>query len=223
MHAALYTLQSIFKIIMHKHEKFVIYIFFISCLLSAAIFASRRVVSNSALIVASGKVAPFLTALRSCHSQPQGGSFTRYELYEFFDYECPPYRKLVPRLEELETRFDIAVYRCHFPLSMHSNASNLALISLALQDRKLDAFHAKELSCNEGSCATLAMQWTLKLDSSVSNWREKPRTALSKVRSVANSLGVFSTPTVYVYDNATGNMYQCQTFEAVQEALTRPR
>lgn len=106
---------------------------------------------------------------------------------------------------------------------MHTNASNLALISLFLQDRELEAFHAKALSCNEGSCATLAMQWTLKLDSSVSNWREKPSTALLKIRSVADSIGVSSTPTIYVYDNATGNMYRCQTFEAVQEALTRSR
>jgi protein-disulfide isomerase len=125
---------------------------------------------------------------------------------EFVDYECPHCKRVQPVLRQVAEEFkdEVRVYFKHYPLGGHTNARMAAEGAVAAHRQgKFWAFNDRLWAAADAltPAAMEAMAKEVGLD--VDKWRkdvesEAVKGRVQKDRSEGTTLGISSTPTIYV-------------------------
>jgi protein-disulfide isomerase len=136
----------------------------------------------------------------------EGNPNARVTLVEFADYECPHCKRFQPVLRQIldEFRKDVRIYFKHYPLPQHTNARLAAEAAVAAQKQGKFWPYQDKLWENQDSLTPAEMEKFAKetgLD--LTKFRAdlddvKTKTRVQKDRTDGTTLGLSSTPTLYI-------------------------
>jgi protein-disulfide isomerase len=136
----------------------------------------------------------------------EGSSNAKVTLVEFADYECPHCKRFQPVLRQILDEFkgDVRLYFKHYPLPQHTNARLAAEAAVAAQKQGKFWPYQDKLWENQDSLTPADLEKFAKevgLDSA--KFRAdledtKTKTRVQKDRVDGGTLGLSSTPTLYI-------------------------
>ena len=160
----------------------------------------------------------------------EGSGSARVTLVEFADYECPHCKRFQPVLRQILDEFkgEVRLYFKHYPLPQHTNARLAAEAAVAAQKQgKFWQFQDKLWENQDGLSPSEMEKFAKEVGLDMNNFRadvddSKTKARVQKDRADAATLGLSSTPTLYIDGREYTDAKDTESLrEWIKEELTR--